>query len=85
MHDVVFCDIDKAGYPAALDVAVEKLRPGGILIADNVLWHGRVFDSEDDTESTRAIRSFVSAVTQDSRWTACIVPIRDGLLLAKRS
>lgn len=83
--DVIFCDIDKKGYPQALDVAAEKLRAGGVFIADNVLWHGRIFDLGDDSESTRAIREFTSAVSRDGRWTATIVPIRDGLLLARRN
>jgi len=83
--DVIFCDIDKTGYPEALGAAADKLRAGGVLIADNVLWHGRIFDDEDRTEATRAIRDFTSSVTHDGCWTATIVPIRDGLLLARRN
>lgn len=82
--DLVFCDIDKTGYPAALPVIESTLRPGGLLIADNLLWHGRVFDHEDRTAETEAIREFTRRVTSSPVWTSSIVPIRDGLLVARR-
>ena len=83
--DLVFLDIDKAGYPAALPVIHERLRPGGVLIADNLLWHGRVLDPDDRTADTAGIREFTRLVTTDPGWAASVVPIRDGLLLACRS
>jgi len=83
--DLVFCDIDKPGYPEALEAAAAKLRPGGVLVADNVLWHGRVLDPEDRSPATAAIRAFTAAVVRDRRWSATLVPIRDGLLVARRS
>lgn len=82
--DLVFLDIDKAGYPAALPVIHERLRPGGVLIADNLLWHGRVLDADDRTADTAGVRAFTRLVTTDPGWTASVVPIRDGLLLAWR-
>jgi predicted O-methyltransferase YrrM len=83
--DLVFCDIDKVGYPAALPVVKARLRSGGVLIADNLLWSGRVLDAGDRTPETSAIREFTSLVADDPDWTASIVPIRDGLLVARRS
>lgn len=80
--DLVFNDIDKEGYPAALDVIEQKLRPGGVLITDNLLWHGRIFDEDDDSPATAGVREFTRRVTTSDRWAASIVPIRDGLLLA---
>ena len=82
--DLVFLDIDKAGYPAALPVIHERLRPGGVLIADNLLWHGRVLDPDDRSPDTTGVREFTRLATTDAGWAASLVPIRDGLLLAYR-
>lgn len=82
--DLVFNDIDKEGYPDALDVIEEKLRPGGVLITDNLLWHGRIFDEDDDTPATAGVRELTRRITTSERWDASIVPIRDGLLLARK-
>lgn len=82
--DLIFNDIDKTAYPESLAVIEEKLRPGGILLTDNVLWSGPIFDDQDDTPGTTAIRDFVKMVTTSPKWIASIVPIRDGLLLAYR-
>lgn len=82
--DLVFNDIDKPGYPAALPVIRDRLRPGGVLIADNLLWQGRVLDPSDGSAETAGIREFTRLVTTDPGWVATVVPIRDGLLLAYR-
>ncbi|HXV85290.1 MAG TPA: O-methyltransferase [Gemmatimonadales bacterium] len=82
--DLIFNDIDKAGYPAALPVMRERLRPGGLLLADNLLWHGRVLDDADTSPDTAGIREFTRLVMADPSWTASIVPIRDGILVAQR-
>ncbi len=82
--DLIFLDIDKQGYPAALPVIHEKLRPGGTLIADNVLWSGRIFDDNDHSPDTEGIREFTRLITRDDRWITTILPVRDGLLLAYR-
>ena len=83
--DLIFNDIDKAGYPGALPVIHERLRPGGVLIVDNVLWHGRVLDPDDRSPDTAGVREFTRLITTDRGWVASVVPIRDGLLLAYRS
>jgi predicted O-methyltransferase YrrM len=83
--DVIFNDIDKQGYPDALPVIAEKLRPGGLLIADNLLWSGQIFDPQNQTPATEGIRRFTSMVTEDASWTSSLIPIRDGLLVARRS
>jgi predicted O-methyltransferase YrrM len=82
--DLVFCDIDKEGYPAALPVVERKIRRGGVLVMDNLLWHGRVFDAADVSERTEAVRQLTRAVFSDPAWVASIVPIRDGMLVATR-
>jgi predicted O-methyltransferase YrrM len=81
--DLVFNDIDKDGYVTSLPVIKSRLREGGVLIVDNVLWSGRIFDPSDTSASTAGIREFTRRVTSDSAWSASIVPIRDGLLVAQ--
>ncbi len=83
--DVIFNDIEKDGYPGSLPVIAEKLRPGGLLIADNLIWHARIFDSADTSAETQGVREFTRLVTTDPAWTAMVVPIRDGLLVARRN
>jgi len=83
--DVVFNDIDKTGYPASLPVIAEKIRNGGVLLVDNMLWHGRVIDSSDRAADTAGVRELTRLVTTDPKWIASIVPIRDGIFVARRS
>ena len=83
--DVVFNDIDKTGYPASLPVIAEKIRNGGLLLVDNMLWHGRVIDSSDRAADTAGVRELTRLVTTDPKWIASIVPIRDGIFVARRS
>jgi caffeoyl-CoA O-methyltransferase len=82
--DVIFMDIDKAGYPAAIPVIAERLRPGGLLIVDNALWSGAVFDPSDTAADTEAIREATRLLTTGSEWVTTLVPIRDGLLVGVR-
>lgn len=82
--DVVFNDIDKSGYPASLSVISERLRPGGLLLVDNLLWHGRVLDRSDTSADTEGVRALTRLITQDPQWIGSIVPIRDGILVARR-
>jgi caffeoyl-CoA O-methyltransferase len=80
--DLIFNDIDKHGYPASLPVIAEKLRPGGVLIIDNMLWHGNIFDADDHSADTEGVREFTRLITTDPGWIASLVPIRDGLVVA---
>ena len=82
--DLIFNDIQKADYPASLPVIVEKLRPGGVLVVDNMLWHGRVVDPGDQTADTKGVHELTRLVGADRRWISSIVPIRDGVLVAYR-
>ncbi len=83
--DLIFNDIDKEGYPASLPVVTEKLRPGGLLIVDNMFWHGQIFDATDRSDETEGVRRLTTLVTSDPGWTCSLVPLRDGLLVASRS
>jgi len=83
--DIIFNDLDKHDYPKALDVIASKLKAGGLLLADNLLWSGRIFDRSDRSKDTRGIREFTRRVQADPRWISSVIPIRDGLLVAYRS
>lgn len=85
VFDLIFNDIDKEGYPASLPVVAEKLRPGGLLIVDNMLWHGRIFDARDRSPQTAGVRELTRLITADPRWISSIIPVRDGLLVAWRA
>ena len=80
--DLIFNDIDKDGYPASLPVIAEKLRSGGVLIIDNMLWHGTIFDEADQSPETQGVREFTRLITTDPGWIATLVPVRDGLIVA---
>ena len=81
--DIIFNDIDKHAYPDSLDVVKQKLRPGGVLIIDNMVWSGRILDAADTTANTEGVREFTRRITSDSDWTVSLVPIRDGLIIAR--
>jgi len=80
--DIIFNDIDKKGYPDSLPVIKEKLRHGGILIVDNMIWSGRVYDSNNHEKNTEAIRRFTRDITSDLDWIASLIPARDGMIVA---
>jgi predicted O-methyltransferase YrrM len=80
--DLIFNDIDKHGYPDSLPVIADKLRPGGVLIIDNMLWSGKIFDSSDQSPNTQGVREFTRRITSDPRWIVSLMPIRDGLIVA---
>ena len=82
--DLIFNDIDKQGYPESFPVIKEKLRSGGVLIIDNMLWSGRVFDQGDKSMETEAIRAFTREITNDPDWAVSLVPIRDGLIVGRK-
>ena len=80
--DIIFNDIDKEGYPDSLPVIKEKLRPGGLLIIDNMIWHGQILDPNDHEVNTDAIRRFTHAITTDTDWIVSLIPMRDGMIVA---
>jgi predicted O-methyltransferase YrrM len=82
LFDIIFNDIDKEAYPDSLPVIKEKLRPGGLLIIDNMLWHGQTLDPNDHEPSTEAIRRFTRDITTDPAWIVSLAPARDGMIVA---
>jgi caffeoyl-CoA O-methyltransferase len=85
--DVIFCDIDKDGYPAAWRAASERVRRGGLYVCDNVLWYGRVaVEDPDDArpQYTEAVLEHNRLIAEDERYVSTIVPTRDGVMVAIR-
>ncbi|HEY3311657.1 MAG TPA: class I SAM-dependent methyltransferase [Anaerolineales bacterium] len=80
--DLIFCDINKDTYPAALEVINQKTHPGSILIIDNMLWSGRIFDASDQSPATAGVREFTRRITADRNWIVSLAPLRDGLIVA---
>jgi caffeoyl-CoA O-methyltransferase len=82
--DLGFIDADKPSYPDYYEEILRRLRPGGLLLVDNVLWFGRVADPAADDEQTRAIRAFNDLVAADERVDRVMLPISDGLTLVRK-
>jgi caffeoyl-CoA O-methyltransferase len=80
--DLAFIDADKVSYPAYWEAVVPRLRPGGVVVVDNVLHHGRVL--APDNPNTAAIVAFNDMVLTDSRVESVMIPLADGLTLARR-
>ncbi len=82
--DFAFIDADKPAYIAYYEELVKRLRPGGLILADNVLWMGRVTDPEAKDEQTLAIRSFNDHVAGDARVDCVMLAVSDGLTLLRK-
>ena len=82
-YDVVFLDGDKVEYGEYLDQAMRLVRPGGIIVFDNALWHDRVADPAQRDPETSAIRDVVQRVKNDERLRSVLLPLGDGLLAAQ--
>lgn len=83
--DLVFIDADKEEYSRYYDLIIDKVRSGGIIIADNVLWSGHVLKpAEKQDLETRAIAAFNSKIRSDDRVSLTMLPIRDGLSLIRK-
>lgn len=82
--DMAFIDADKENYQNYFERCLTLIRPGGLIAVDNVLWHGRVIDSADDTVDTTAIRAFNAGLKDDDRVTVSLLSVADGLTLARK-
>jgi len=81
--DMIFCDVNKGQYPAAFRLALPRVRRGGLFLADNVLWSGRVSDRARD-EATRAIQQFNRLIYSSRDLFPVIVPLRDGVAVCRK-
>jgi predicted O-methyltransferase YrrM len=84
LFDAILVDIDKAAYPASLAVTVPRLRPGGLLLTDNLLWSGHVADGRFRDAATLAIREYNRLLHAHPDLESVILPLRDGLGVSRR-
>ncbi|MBR1625941.1 MAG: O-methyltransferase [Bacteroidales bacterium] len=82
--DLIFLDAEKIHYPDYYPIVVNKLRQGGLLLADNILWYGKTALEYLSDKDTVAIRRFNDLVTEDERVENIIIPVRDGIMVARR-
>jgi caffeoyl-CoA O-methyltransferase len=83
--DLAFIDADKGGYPVYYEEILQRLRPGGLICVDNVLWSGRVADRSITDGNTQVIRDFNEMVAADPRVTVVILAVADGLSLIRKT
>jgi len=83
-YDFAFLDADKEDYLRYYGLALELVRPGGLIVADNTLWSGRVIDPSNDEATTVALRRFNETLHTDDRIDLSLVPVGDGLTLARK-
>ena len=84
--DIVFIDADKESYPEYYDLIINKVSSGGIIIADNILWSGKILEKvEKDDQATKSIIEFNNKIAQDDRVKNIILPIRDGLNIVRKN
>jgi predicted O-methyltransferase YrrM len=80
--DIVFNDIEKERYPLVLERAAAVLRPGGLLISDNMLWFGTVLDPEPDEPSTRGVKELTRMLYESRDFQTVLLPVRDGVTVS---
>ncbi len=81
--DLVFIDADKLNYALYYDLVFDKVRPGGVILADNVLWNGKVTENDPDAE-TQALQAFSKKVQEDERVDNVLLTLRDGLMVIRK-
>eukprot|EP00467_Chlorarachnion_reptans_P014113 CAMPEP_0114514474 /NCGR_PEP_ID=MMETSP0109-20121206/16175_1 /TAXON_ID=29199 /ORGANISM="Chlorarachnion reptans, Strain CCCM449" /LENGTH=207 /DNA_ID=CAMNT_0001694521 /DNA_START=265 /DNA_END=888 /DNA_ORIENTATION=+ len=82
--DMVFIDADKVGYDAYYELGLKLLRPGGLVVFDNMLWDGKVADPKDQRSSTNALRAMNEKVGKDQRVHCSLLKVGDGVMLAMK-
>jgi caffeoyl-CoA O-methyltransferase len=82
--DLAFIDADKSGYATYYEEIITRMRPGGVIAVDNVLWGGAIIDPSDTSRDTVSLRAFNDMVIADTRVEAVMLPIADGLTLCRK-
>src|ERR1043165_6699280 len=84
--DLVFIDADKVAYGLYYDLVIEKVRPGGFIFADNVLYDGEVIlPADEQSKNARAIHAFNEKIKEDNRVTQVLLPVRDGIMIIQKN
>jgi caffeoyl-CoA O-methyltransferase len=81
--DLAFVDADKSSYDAYYERLLRLVRPGGLIVFDNMLWSGHVLDEDPDDEDTRALQALNLKLSDDERISLCLLPVADGVTLAR--
>ncbi|MEY3049709.1 MAG: hypothetical protein RL365_1747 [Bacteroidota bacterium] len=84
MWDLVFIDADKKNYLNYYDLIIERMNPGGIILADNILWSGKVIDEAAQDRETVLLRKYNERIQADERVENILLPIRDGIMVARK-
>jgi len=83
--DLIFIDADKPNYSNYFHLVIDKLNSGGIILSDNVLWHGKVIEPLDEKDkSTKAVLDYNTLLKNDERIETVLLPIRDGLTISRK-
>lgn len=83
--DLVFIDADKPNYPTYYKLVIDRLKSGGIILSDNVLWSGKVIQElQEDDESTKALLEYNKLLVEDNRLETVMLPVRDGLTISRK-
>ncbi|MDA8589275.1 O-methyltransferase [Flavobacteriaceae bacterium] len=82
--DLIFIDADKENYINYFNLVIDKLNNNGVILADNVLWSGKVINSEDHDLTTNVLREFNKSVNNDNRVETILLPIRDGISIIRK-
>jgi predicted O-methyltransferase YrrM len=83
-YDLAFIDADKAGYDTYYEFLLRLVRPGGLIVFDNTLWSGKVIDPDVTDADTLALKALNDKLASDERISVCLLPIADGVTLARR-
>jgi caffeoyl-CoA O-methyltransferase len=83
--DLVFIDADKANNANYYDLVIDKVRPGGVILTDNVLWYGKVLNDATKDKDTTIIHQFNNKVANDPRVEKLILPVRDGIFVIRKN
>jgi predicted O-methyltransferase YrrM len=81
---LVFIDADKKNYVNYYDLVVDRVRSGGLILADNVLWSGKVIDEKAQDKETVLLRQYNERINRDERVENILLPIRDGIMVARK-
>jgi predicted O-methyltransferase YrrM len=84
IYDLAFIDADKKNNLIYFKLILDQVRPGGLIIVDNVLWKGKVYDKSANDTDTRLIRDFNDAINADTRVEKLILPVRDGIMIIRK-
>jgi caffeoyl-CoA O-methyltransferase len=84
MWDLVFIDADKKNYLNYYELVIERMNPGGIILADNILWSGKVIDPSATDRETEMLRRYNEVIHADDRVENILLPIRDGIMVARK-